>query len=221
MGGSPSRVLGETLIQGGEDVLDSREFFKTNNIVAVCGVCHRSVDVKKTKLKQKQVMWINKNDMPGVQLRPHFEDTTKFIHTARAGGGNVYVHCSAGISRSTTISIAYLTTWLDLDVDSALRVMRAARPAVSPNYSFLEQLHAWQSSDERVALRAELADSFHGGTAIEQTDLYKHDMQHALSHVATVMNAKPLLTIADRREIAIPTIQGQLARQSDSDSDSE
>ena len=52
-------------------------------------------------------------DSTTTNLYPYLERTTKFIHSARMNGGNVYVHCSAGISRSSTVTLSYMMTVYD------------------------------------------------------------------------------------------------------------
>lgn len=52
----------------------------------------------------------------------------------------VLVHCAAGVSRSTTAVVAYLMKTEGLDVEAALRQVRAKRPFVDPNEGFMAQL---------------------------------------------------------------------------------
>jgi protein-tyrosine phosphatase len=47
-------------------------------------------------------------DVPWENLSKHFGSCHKFIKSAIDNGGNVFVHCYAGVSRSATIVIAYL-----------------------------------------------------------------------------------------------------------------
>jgi protein-tyrosine phosphatase len=47
-------------------------------------------------------------DMPSANLRSHFDACHSFINEAISGGGKVLIHCFAGVSRSSTITISYL-----------------------------------------------------------------------------------------------------------------
>ena len=47
-------------------------------------------------------------DTQNSDLALYFEQAIRFIDEAHAAGGAVLVHCMAGISRSTTIVLAYL-----------------------------------------------------------------------------------------------------------------
>lgn len=51
---------------------------------------------------------INVMDVPWENLGRHFSSCNKFIEGAISGGGNVFVHCYAGVSRSAAVVCAYL-----------------------------------------------------------------------------------------------------------------
>lgn len=48
------------------------------------------------------------SDSSNVSINDHFESTYQFIDNAISSGGRVYVHCVAGVSRSSTIVIHYV-----------------------------------------------------------------------------------------------------------------
>jgi atypical dual specificity phosphatase len=54
--------------------------------------------------------------------------------------GSILVHCSAGISRSPTVVVAYLMKRRGMTLKVALGQIVRARPQVSPNPGFLRQL---------------------------------------------------------------------------------
>ena len=54
------------------------------------------------------------------------------------------VHCLAGVSRSVTITLAYLMHSNLLNLNDAFSLVRARKPDVSPNFHFLEQLHRFE-----------------------------------------------------------------------------
>lgn len=55
----------------------------------------------------------------------------------------VYVHCQAGISRSTSFVVAYLMYRFGLRLKDALHAVRRKRPQVEPNPNFMEQLQVY------------------------------------------------------------------------------
>jgi hypothetical protein len=73
----------------------------------------------------------------------------EFIAARRKAGNIVYVHCSAGISRSGMVVIAYEMHKNHWTRDEALKFVRAKRPHTHPNPAFMNRLLEW----ERVVLK--------------------------------------------------------------------
>lgn len=67
-----------------------------------------------------------------------------------------YVHCVAGVSRSSTITLAYIMPWLGLDFESAFAFLRSRREFASPNFGFEIQLKDFHEENESQALSSEL-----------------------------------------------------------------
>uniref|UniRef100_A0A915MNI7 Protein-tyrosine-phosphatase n=1 Tax=Meloidogyne javanica TaxID=6303 RepID=A0A915MNI7_MELJA len=84
-------------------------------------------------------------DVPTENLKRHFDKAVKFIYNAVESGGKVLIHCNAGISRSTTIVIAYLMNYKHLTVNKALEHVRSQRPIARPNDGFILQLKEYES----------------------------------------------------------------------------
>lgn len=77
-------------------------------------------------------------------LKQHIEavfyDCIEFIDKVREEGGRIYVHCVQGVSRSSSICLAYLIFKEKLTYDDAFKLVRAKRGIVSPNLGFMVQL---------------------------------------------------------------------------------
>ena len=82
---------------------------------------------------------IPSHDNPSQDLSQYFQETNNFIQNAINHGGKVLVHCSQGISRSSTIIIAYLITQGYSYLD-ALLLLQDKRPIVNTNLGFRQQL---------------------------------------------------------------------------------
>lgn len=54
------------------------------------------------------------------------------------------MHCSAGISRSPTLVLAYMIKKDRMKLDDAFTAMRKLRQIVDPNISFILQLQDWE-----------------------------------------------------------------------------
>ena len=80
-------------------------------------------------------------DHPDEDIYSHLSVAVAFIEAALATGGRVLVYCTAGISRSATVVMAYIIHRSRISVEAAYEVVRASRPFVRPNKGFTDQLH--------------------------------------------------------------------------------
>lgn len=81
-------------------------------------------------------------DHPEANLTSKMDEAAHFIKEGVESGG-ILVHCYAGISRSTTMIIAYLMKEFETTVHEALFEIRKSRPFANPNYGFMNQLHEY------------------------------------------------------------------------------
>ena len=59
---------------------------------------------------------------------------------ARMSDCCILIHCMAGVSRSVTLTIAYLMYRYRMSMQSAYQFVKEKRPAISPNLNFMGQL---------------------------------------------------------------------------------
>lgn len=83
------------------------------------------------------------DDIPNSNIKQYFPSTFKFIDDALNKNGKVLVHCTAGISRSATIIIAYLMTKLKIPLNQAIDYTRTQRSIIAPNPGFINQLYEY------------------------------------------------------------------------------
>ncbi|KAG7275182.1 hypothetical protein CRUP_023770 [Coryphaenoides rupestris] len=95
----------------------------------------------------------------GNSMNKYFKECIGFIHECRLNGGACLVHCLAGVSRSTTMVVAYLMTVTPYSWDECLTAVKAVRSYVGPNYGFQQQLQEYQMT-KVSEYRAWLRDSF-------------------------------------------------------------
>lgn len=84
------------------------------------------------------------SDMPREDLLTSFPDSNQFIESALDSGGKVLVHCYFGVSRSSTIVIAFIMKKYNLNVEKAFQTVKEKRRFVSPNAGFLAQLKLYE-----------------------------------------------------------------------------
>jgi dual specificity MAP kinase phosphatase len=79
-------------------------------------------------------------------LEPQLEPICDWIDKAREEGGQVLVHCRVGVSRSATVTIAYVMKHLGLPLVDAYLIVRSRRLSVliQPNMRLLYNLCGWE-----------------------------------------------------------------------------
>ncbi|XP_036389508.1 dual specificity protein phosphatase 7-like [Megalops cyprinoides] len=73
-------------------------------------------------------------------LSQFFPEAISFIDEARSKQCGVLVHCLAGISRSVTVTVAYLMQKLNLSLNDAYDFVKRKKSNISPNFNFMGQL---------------------------------------------------------------------------------
>jgi len=63
-----------------------------------------------------------------------------------AHGGHILIHCQAGVSRSSTIAIAYIMARSNLAMLDAFRFVKLRRQIVAPNFNFMGQLLEFETA---------------------------------------------------------------------------
>lgn len=126
----------QNIYLGSVKAANDREWLKKNNITHVLGL----IDYQEKFKDVKYLTYGNIDDSVKQDLIKYFKQTFKFIDESYESGGNVLVHCHAGISRSSTIVIAYLMYKYNKSLVNALDITKNARSIVCPNYGFYCQL---------------------------------------------------------------------------------
>lgn len=81
-------------------------------------------------------------DSPTVNIMRHLPLAVRFIHDSVQLQKKVFVHCDAGVSRSTTVVMAYFMATRRLTFRQALELVRSKRGCTFPNEGFQRQLES-------------------------------------------------------------------------------
>lgn len=126
--------LGEVWISGYNFAHDLKELEK-NKINAVCS----GVDLHFNYPSTFKHLKFDLNDCHTQDARHTFKPAYEFIDNARKET-NVLVHCAAGISRCSTLLIAYMMQKYNLSFEQCLKRIQERRPCCQPNTGFVQQL---------------------------------------------------------------------------------
>lgn len=89
------------------------------------------------------------NDIPSYNLGRHFDVAADFILEAIQSGGNILVHCAAGISRSVSFVLAYLIKHEGMKLANGHSFVKSKRFIINPNPGFMKQLREFEGLIER------------------------------------------------------------------------
>lgn len=131
----PYLIIGSKRDAANREVLQSLGVTHVLNATPDCP-CHYHDELAYLRLAIKDC-W--NQDLPS-----HFDAAFKFIEEAKTAGGKVMIHCTAGISRSAAIAIAYLMSTKRLSVTEAYSFVKGKRPVISPNLDFMGELQQFE-----------------------------------------------------------------------------
>ncbi|KAI5696784.1 hypothetical protein M8J76_006413 [Diaphorina citri] len=151
MGNGMNKVLPGLYVGNYRDSKDAVQLdrFNITHIVAI----H---DSARKIHPDKHYLCVLASDTVEQNLAQFFPLCNDFIHAARLRGGCVLIHCLAGMSRSVTVTIAYIMSVTSLNWKEALKVVRVGRAIANPNNGFQKQLQDFECfrlADERRRLR--------------------------------------------------------------------
>ncbi|XP_057656841.1 dual specificity protein phosphatase 18-like [Diorhabda carinulata] len=83
---------------------------------------------------------INIIDSGYSRILPFFDKAADLIHQVSNLGGKTLVYCVAGVSRSSSICLAYLMKYYKLSLLESYNYLKLRRPRIKPNCGFFKQL---------------------------------------------------------------------------------
>lgn len=130
--------VAEHIYLGGDAVAKDRDILKQNGITHVLN-CVGFVCPEYFKADfVYRTLWLQ--DSPTEDITSILYDVFDYFEDVREQGGRVFVHCCQGVSRSTSLVIAYLMWREGQSFDDAFQYVKAARGIADPNMGFACQL---------------------------------------------------------------------------------
>ncbi|KAJ7956760.1 Protein-tyrosine-phosphatase MKP1 [Quillaja saponaria] len=130
--------IAEHIYLGSDAVAKNREVLKKNGITHVLNcVGFVSPEYFKSDFVYK-TLWLR--DSPSEDITSILYDVFDYFEDVREQGGRVLVHCCQGVSRSTSLVIAYLMWREGQSFEDAFQYVKAARGVTNPNMGFACQL---------------------------------------------------------------------------------
>ncbi|VDK54313.1 unnamed protein product [Anisakis simplex] len=118
------------------------ENMRKHKITHIINATNEVPNLKSLGNIQRCKLWLE--DTPQAYIYPHLELQSDQIQALLTDGGCVLVHCVAGVSRSASICLAYLTKYRCRSLRDAYHWMAKKRPMVRPNIGFWRQLIAFE-----------------------------------------------------------------------------
>ena len=115
-------------------------------------------------------LYIPVKDNDKSKLEPYFDLTSEFIDNNILLGNNVLVHCSSGVSRSSTIVIAYLMNKQGMTLRDAYRYVYERRNKILPGKGFFIELMA-------------LDHKIHGRNSMGLKEYYAYTVQNRVKEM--------------------------------------
>ncbi|XP_057312563.1 probable rhodanese domain-containing dual specificity protein phosphatase [Hydractinia symbiolongicarpus] len=137
----PSAVLENMLYQGRGDQATNEGIVNVLKITHIVNITTEHRNAFPSKIKYLKLVL---EDVSETNLFNHFYNTSDFINNAISKNGRVLVHCNQGVSRSSTITIAYLMRFKKWNLQHAFSILKARRSCTCPNPGFLKQLSDWE-----------------------------------------------------------------------------
>lgn len=155
------------LYLGGAQEAQNKSFLESKNIRLIVNA---AMEIPDYFPRHFEYLRLELDDHPSQDLSHVLDPAAlKIINYLRNGKG-VYVHCAAGISRSTSIIIYTLMKMHNWNYDRAFKFLKIVHPRTQPNYGFIEQLVRKNTSGNRQTTTSVLPPSSQIETFVDFED---------------------------------------------------
>ena len=114
------------------------DYFSKEGITNVLSVIHRPPDYADEDKINHKIIKID--DLDDENIIQYFKECIEFIEKA----DKIYIHCMCGVSRSSTIVIAYLMWKAHCSYYDSYFFVKSSRSFINPNDGFVKQLKIFE-----------------------------------------------------------------------------
>jgi protein-tyrosine phosphatase len=135
----PDNIYENRIFLGSQDAAANRDGLSELNITGVL-VCGTGLQLYHQAENTIRYHLLPIDDSLDQNLAVYIPSSMEFIDEVLVSGGNVLIHCHAGISRSASMTIAWLMKTQDWDFDTAHSYVKSKRKVIHPNSNFVNVL---------------------------------------------------------------------------------
>jgi len=166
-----SQILPNLYLGGLVDV-GSPLRLKDRNIGSILSIFTESVSVSADLESNFTRLHLRATDDDEQNLIQFFPEAIAFIHKARKNGVNCLVHCIGGVSRSSTMVIAYVMTLTGWSWRQAFECVKGRHMRACPNGNFQRQLKEFEKkAANKKGSREDFQRSLLNGDRATEEDL--------------------------------------------------
>ncbi|KAI0032407.1 hypothetical protein K488DRAFT_78503 [Vararia minispora EC-137] len=148
------------------DLLSTKDLdsLRAHNIHSILSAMRGKIAIHETFLRHQILL----DDTEDADILQHLVPAITFIDAELRKGRGVLVHCQAGMSRSAAVAAAYVMYHKNVDAQTALAIIREARPSAQPNEGFISQLEIFHQASFKVSKRDKATRMFYLERAVEE-----------------------------------------------------
>ncbi|XP_078062237.1 dual specificity protein phosphatase 14-like [Mustelus asterias] len=137
LGGGGIAQITPSLFLSSGNVAANRHLVYTRGITCIVNA---TTEIASPRWADMEYLKVPLPDLPHAPLSLYFDTVADKIQQVARRNGRTLVHCVAGVSRSSTLCIAYLMRHHKQSLREAHDWVKARRPVIRPNYGFWRQL---------------------------------------------------------------------------------
>ncbi|UJR18024.1 hypothetical protein I4U23_004925 [Adineta vaga] len=177
---TPSVIIDDFLYHGDLKHAMNKTLLEVLGIRRIINVC--DYPLEQDILDQYHILWINLEDDTYVDIAEYFKTTNEFLHTCKLKGEKVLVNCQMGVSRSSSIVLAYLMKYHHSSLDKAYDYLVERRRCAEPNLGFLLQLIRYERELHKIDETVPSQNNNEKDNSIETSDAITTSTENKKQH---------------------------------------